>query len=294
MKVISESGVNLLVPSYIYFVNKIKNEEQFNYSRAQHGEWDSLLEVYPNTNSLLSDINDQNWKKLSLQISKSAGYKTWHHPINSDVLSKFENHYRVIYENNNLLPDLHLGVTNDFGFGDIFRKKGANKINYEKRVPILIKFTEKSSKLYHAGIPRHMGVMDESYDFFKKLNDLDSTIIVVGPSYMKLFKDEFKIKNFHQISTPQKGAIHIIDDIVKDILLLSDKKKRVLVISSLGSTISTNLALGLKDTGISSFDVGRGFDWNLKKYKNNFEELGGMWLRQPAEGFIKYVKNIRK
>lgn len=294
MKTIKESGVTLLVPSYNYFVDKIKNEEQFNYSRAQHGEWDSLVEVYPNVDSILTDISNQNWKELSKRISKSAGYKTWHHPINSNVLTKFENHYKVIYENNKLLPDLHLGVTNDFGFGDIFRKRGRTKVNYEKRIPILTKFTENSTKLYHAGIPRHMGIMNESYDFFSKLNDLDSTVIVVGPSYMSLFESEFNIKNFYQISTPHKGAIHLLDNIVEDILSYSKNKKRVIVISSLGSTITTNLALELKDTGISSFDVGRGFDWNLKKYKNKFPELGGMWLNHSEDGFVRYIKSIRK
>lgn len=284
--------IKVILPDYNHFVNFLSKGEQFNFTRLQHNDLDCLIEVYPHISELLTDIDNQNWKKISLRISQSKSYKNWHNP-NKIGLEKIINMFRVVYENTSLIPNLLLGVSTGVGFGTTFGDYDDNNPIQKKRISILKSLTKNSESLYHAGVVRHMGVMNESYDFFKKLNELDVDVIAFGPSYMKCMQNEFKISKFHQIEIPYKYAINDLDNLIDDIMELAIKFKNPLVISSAGHPITANLSLELKNTNISSLDIGRGFDWNLKKYRNQWNEISGAWLNHPEHYLKQHINKLR-
>jgi hypothetical protein len=274
------------------FIKFLSNGQQFNFTRLQHNDLDCLIEVYPNISELLSDIDNQHWKKISSKISQSKSYKNWHNP-NQIGLQKIMNMFKVVYENTSLIPNLLLGVSTGVGFGTTFGDYDINNPIQKKRISILKSLTKKSDSLYHAGVVRHMGVMNESYDFFKRLNELGVDVITFGPLYMKSMKDEFNISKFHQIEIPYKYAINNLDELIDKVVELASKFKNPLILSSAGHPITANLSLELKNTNISSLDIGRGFDWNLKKYRNQWDEISGPWLNHPENYLKQHIIQLR-
>ena len=286
------NGLKVILPTYTKFTDFISKGTQFNFTRLQHNDLDCLIEVYPDINELLSDISNQNWPKLSLKISRSKSYREWHKP-NEIGMAKIENMFKVIYENTSLLPNLLVGISTGVGFGTAFGDYNINNPIQQKRISILKSLTKKSDSLYHAGVIRHMGVMNESYEFFNKLNELNVNVIAFGPLYMKCMKDEFNISKFHQVVIPYKYAINDLDELIGQVKELGIKFKNSLVLSSAGHPITANLSLELKDTNISSLDIGRGFDWNLKGYRNEWEKISGPWLNQPEDILKNHIIRLR-
>ena len=84
-----------------------------------------------------------------------------------------------------------------------------------------------------------------------------------------------------------------INNLIDDIIELAIKFKNPLVISSAGHPITANLSLELKNTNISSLDIGRGFDWNLKKYRNQWNEISGAWLNHPEHYLKQHINKLR-
>ena len=287
-----DSNIKVKLPSYMDFLNLLIDDKQFNFTRIQHSELDNLIETYSNVSELIEDINDENWIKLARKSSQSKLYQQWHNP-NEDGLKKIANMFKVIYHNTKILPDLLLGISTGVGFGTVFGDYDLNHPIQKKRITILKELTKNSDSLYHAGVIRHFGVMGESYDFFKKINEIGVNVIVFGPEYLKYLKNEFNILKFNHIEIPYKYTINQLDEFINKIKGTAVKGGTNLVLSSAGHPISANLSLELKDTGISSLDIGRGFDWNLKKYIKDSNQIKGIWLNQPEENFKKYINKLR-
>lgn len=297
MKEVVDSGnVKVLYADHEYFINKLKNKEQFNYTRVQHGILDLLIETYNReVPTLLDAIQNERWIDIATNVIKHNNriIQVWHKSSES-LLNEFASSYRIIYENSSLVPNLHLGVSAGVGFGmNAHGNLPESNAMQQYRAKVLETLTQKSPKLYHGGLSRHMGVMGDTFDFFNKLNDIGVDVLIYGPQYMKEYKNVFNIKKFHHLPIPDYGAIHQINKAFPTMIEYCSKLENPLIINCCGHTISLLLAYNLKDTNISNFDIGRGFDWSLKDYVLKNTDIKNPWLTQPEHLLREYVNKIR-
>jgi hypothetical protein len=297
MKEVVDSGnLKVLYANYDYFLDKISKNEQFNYTRIQHAIPDVLIESYSDINNLIDDIKFEKWDKIAQQvIDKEHGVLKFWHNVDIPIADKFELAYKIIYENNSLIPNLHLGVSAGIGFG----MNGHGNLHethpmQKKRSLILQLMTQKSQKIFHGGLPRHMSVMGETFDFFNKLNEMDVDVVIYGPMYMKEYANVFKINRFHHLPISPKGAIGEVDTIIPMLIEYCSKLNNPLILNCTGHIISLLLAYELRNTNISNFDIGLGFNWYIKDYlKNNHPEINNPWIRQPDHLLRRYISEIR-
>lgn len=296
MKEVLDSGnLKVLYANYEYFLDKILKNEQFNYSRVQHAIPDVLIESYSDLNELISDIQFQRWDKIAQQVidADNPVLKVWHR-ADIDIVDKFRDAYRIIYENNSIVPNLHLGVSAGIGFGmNSHGNLPEHHPMQKKRSLILQLLTQKSEKIFHAGLPRHMGVMGEVHNFFNGLNMMDVDVVIYGPEYMKVFKDAYNINKFHHFPIKKTGAIGEIDYMIPKIIDYCDNLKTPLIINCTGHIISLLFAYRLKDTNISNFDIGRGFDWSIRDYITKNTDSINPWFKQSEAVLREYVNRIR-
>lgn len=296
MKEIIDSGnIKVRYFNYDYFLDLLKNNKQFNYSRVQHALADVLIESYSNFNELIGDIESNDWEKIANKVvnAKHLVLKVWHQTDKS-IVNELAAAYQIIYENNSLIPNIHLGVSAGIGFG----MNGHGNLpeshpTQQKRANVLNTLTNKSPIRYHAGLPRHMGVLGETYDFFKKLNEMDVDVVIYGPTYMKLFKEEFDINKFYHFETLPTGEVGRLETHIPKIINYSLNLKNPLIINCTGHIISQILAYNLKDTNISNFDIGVGFNWSLKKYQTQYPEIKKPWFDQTDERLKNFISKIR-
>lgn len=296
MKEIIDSG-NLKVRyfNYDYFLDLLKNNKQFNYSRVQHALADVLIESYSNFNELINDIESNDWGKIAKKVvdGKNLVLKVWH-DTNKSIVNEFAAAYQIIYENNSLIPNMHLGVSAGIGFGmNSHGNLSEHHPTQKKRANVLDVLTKKAPIRYHAGLPRHMGVMGEAYDFFKKLNELDIDVVLYGPEYMEIFKEEFGINKFHHFKTLPNGEIGRLETHIPEIINYSLKLDKPFIINSTGHIISQILAYNLKDTNISNFDIGVGFNLSLKNYQKRYPNIKTPEFDQPEDRLKKFISKIR-
>ena len=296
MKEVVDSGnLKVLYANYDYFLDKISKNEQFNYTRIQHAIPDVLIESYSDINNLIDDIKFEKWNKIAQQvIDKEHGVLKFWHNVDIPIVDKFELAYKIIYDNNSLIPNLHLGVSAGIGFG----MNGHGNLHEThpmqiKRSYVLQLMTQKSQRIFHGGLPRHMGVMGEVFNFFNALNMMDVDVVIYGPEYMKVFKEVYKINKFHHFSIKKVGAIGEIDYMIPKIIEYSNNLKNPLILNCTGHIISLLFAYNLKDTNISNFDIGRGFDWPIRDYITKNTDSTNPWFKVPESQLREYVNQIR-
>lgn len=286
--------LNTTLINYQYFIDLLKSNKSFLFTRIQHGEWDSLIDTHSDFSQLLQNVKENNWKTLADTVKSSLAYKYWNNP-NESALEKIALMYKVIYENNNIIPNLHLGITADAGLGNSFSGSfGINSPYHKKRIKLVNEFTKNCKNIYNGGLPRHMGVMGEFYDFFNQINEMEIDVIIIGADYLSVVSEEFNITKFHHIKIPYKFAINSIDTQVNQLMDLVSKLKNPLIIGVASHPISAFISYTLRNTNASFFDVGRGIDWNLKKYMNKYPQMEGAWLKSANEQSLKkYIKKLR-
>lgn len=298
MKDVIDSGnVKVSYAPYTYFLDLFEKNQQFNYTRVQHGILDVLIESYDDINQLIKDIQTQQWYKIaSIVIKKNHGVLQVWHQTDDDILDKFASAYKIIYENNSLIPNLHLGVSAGIGFG----KNGHGSLPeihpmQKKRAHVLKVMTERADVVYHAGLPRHMSVMGETFKFFSRLNQMNADVVIYGPVYMKEYRNIFKINKFHHLPIISKGAIGQIDKIFPQLINYCTKLENPIIINCTGHIISQLLAYNLKNTSISNFDIGIGFNWNIREIlKTKYPDVNNPWIREPEHRLRRYIAEIRK
>ena len=294
-KVDGGAGLMVHLPHYTDFVELINSNKKFNFTRLQHGEFDVISESYgENISQFYKDWDSFDYENITNQIVNHHVYKLWHGD-GKDLFDATLLMLKVLREKNELIPSLMLGVSTGVGFGKFFGE-GSDTTPWQiKRNKLLLKILEDYNQpIYHSGIPRHMGVMEETYDFFNKLNELNVDVVVFGADYLSLLKDEFKINSFTHITIPYKHAVESLNDTIKELIDKSTKLNNPIIFNSTGHLISANLAYYLNETNLSSFDFGRGFDWNLKKYRTQYPQIEGAWLTHTNEHLLKtYIKTIR-
>lgn len=297
MKEVIDSG-NLKVSyaTHTYFLDLFKQKQQFNFTRVQHGLLDVLIESYNDINELLKDIQTQDWVKIATQvIQANHGVLQFWYKTDDDFLNKFAAAYQIIYKNNSIIPSLHLGVSSGIGFGpNAFGNLPDTHPMQQKRALTLKVLTQTADKLYHAGLPRHMSVMGETFDFFNQLNQMNADVVIYGPMYMKEYRDVFKINNFYHLPMKSSGAIGDIETTFPYLIDFCSKLNNPIILNSGGHYISQLLAYNLRNTTISSFDIGRGFNWNIREIlKTKYPEVNNPWIRQPEHYLRHYISEIR-
>jgi hypothetical protein len=298
MKEVTDSGnLKVLYPSYTYFLDLLKAKKQFNYTRIQHGVSDVLIESYSDINELLKDIQSQDWLKISTQVVQANhGVLQFWHKTSNPILEKFAASYRIMYEGNSLIPNLHLGVSAGIGFG----KNGHGSLletnpMQQNRALVMQTLTQRVDKIYHGGIPRHMSVMGETFDFFDKLNQMEFDVVIYGPMYMKEYRNIFKINSFHHLPIAPTGAIGEIENIFPQLIEYCTKLKNPLILNCSGHIISQLLAYNLRNTSISNFDIGIGFNWNIREIlRTKYPDVNNPWIRKNENFLKKCILNIRK
>lgn len=293
-KVAITNDVNGWLPDISDFIKLIENGTKFNYTRYQHGESDVISETYKdNIQSFYDDFNNKNFEKISSLVKTHPTQIHWN-GLSDNFVKHMSIMWEVLYHKENLIPSLMLGVSSGVGFGKVFGE-GSHNDAFQKRRDEILKFlVGNSNNIYHGGISRHMGVMNETYDLFSKLNEMEVNVVMFGPSHLKLFENEFNINKFHHIEIPFKNAVDSLDETIPKVIELSSKLSNSIIFNSTGHLISANLVYHLKDTNISSFDFGKGFDWNLRNRNDFKNEFRGVWLSAANELQLQnYIKKLR-
>lgn len=299
-EVVDSHNLKVLYPTYGYFIDKIQRGEQFSYTRVQHAIADLLIESYglglDDLNNLLRDIQLKNYNNLADKVvhSKNKIFEVWNN-YTKDSLKHFSLAYKVMCENNSLIPHLHLAVSANTGFGmNSFGSLPENHPMQQTRALVLQIMTQSATNRYHAGLPRHMSVMGETFDFFDKLNKLDVDVVIYGPRWFDSYKETFNIKKFYHFKTLDRSELSVVDDSISSIIEKCKSLKNPLILNCTGHIISNILSYRLKDTNISNFDIGIGFNWQIRDYlKNNYPEVNNPWIRQPENLLKQYISNIR-
>jgi hypothetical protein len=296
-KVIDSGNLQVSYAPYTYFLNLLKNKQQFNYTRVQHGICDVLIESYSNVNDLINDIRTQKWGIIASNVIQSNNrvLEVWH-KTDKSILNELASAYKIIYENDALIPNLHLGVSTGIGFGkNSFGNLAETNQMQKNRALVMQVLTERANTIYHGGLPRHMSIMDETFDFFNSLNEMNVDVVIYGPIYMKKYAEVFNIRRFHHLTISPSGAIGEIDSVFPKLINYCNKLDNPLILNCSGHIISLLLAYNLRNTNISSFDIGLGFNWYIKEYlKIHYPEIKNPWLKQPKNKLKQHVLNIRK
>ena len=306
MKKIYLEHTNMMVdlPSIDFFLNKIENGESFQFIRANHGIFDLIYNGYRLNNNdfkyneFKTDLDSKNYTKIAENIYKTSNteynklIERWH--VNSEKLvPKLELFIKVFNEYKDISDKFHIGVSLGVGL-NLFWGTFHKEHHFQKgRAGVFSQFYDKTKyDYYYSGILKYLSVTDEIFKIFTTLNNYDYNVIFVGPDYMRLYKDKFKIENFHHIKIPFGGAINFVDEYIEKIKDIS-KTKKTIVFYSIGHILTFYMAHQLKDENIIGIDVGRSFDILIRDKVQSEPTLSQCWTNLNKEELKAHINRVR-
>lgn len=303
---LEHTDISVNYPPIDYFLDKLRSGNPYYFLKINHGIIDSFVKAYQSkgkNSELLSLINEKQYRTIANHLYNSFADAQWgfkHYNLNSKtVVDKLEVFTKVFFEYKSYIPKLEMGISAGVGLGDVFGTYPPNDPKQKGRIDILKMVTElnKNSEYFHSGIFKHYSIMGEADILFETANEFEYKVVIIGPSYLRLLKDRYNIKDFYHIEIPPKGAIDYLDEYIKELLEIHNEK--TLFLPSCGHILSTYILDKIKDTSIIGMDMGRSFDWDIKQYQKTEPTMakGDIWI-SPARGDISnqyknYINNLR-
>ena len=296
------SNIDVLLPDIKFFINKIENNESFHFLRFNHGIIDLYCERYVMCDTKVlpfknfeKNLIEGNYKLLSQDLYHSDYFAAGHN--NSVLTEKYFNSFlRIFHGYKGISDKLHISVSLGNGLGTIWgRWPEWNELQAARLRIVSFICNISKYKYYHSGVLKHFCLMDDHYKLFESLNDNGYRVIVVGPQYMRLFKEEYSINDFLHISIPQTGAIDIMEDVINQIK--ENKTEKTIILNSTGHIISAYLSEQFLDSDISLLDIGRSFDYDFTKCIKTEPTLNKNGWHIPnqfnKEKLIEHIKQLR-
>ena len=310
---LEHTDISVNYPPIDYFLDKLKGGNPYYFLKINHGIIDAYVETYQSKgriSELMNQLQQKEYRKIAEELYRDFAEAQWgfkHYNLESDtVVDKLEVFTKVFFEYKNHIPKLEMGISAGVGLGDVFGTYPSNHPKQLGRFEILKFATELNSdtEYFHSGLFKHYSIMGEADRLFQTANECGYKVIMLGPPYLKLFKDRYKIDDFIHIQIPPKGAIDYLDEYVDELMEFKDDK--VLFLPSCGHILSTYILDKIKDTNIIGMDMGRSFDWDIKDNQATQPTMakGDVWISPhhqngiPTNGDIsiaykQYINNLR-
>jgi hypothetical protein len=308
---LENTDFSVLLPEVEYFVNKIKNNDVFHFIRANHGIFDNFGFTFADDFSKLENLlTIKNYKKISEKIISYVETKGWYkdgenikYYFNQQKSTEDKLYYfiKLFTEYKSFSEKINIGVSLGVGLGDIFGTYHAGHPIQERRKTSLIELTKNSNgDYYHSGIIKHYSIMGEFKQIIDVCNDLDFNIVFLGHRDIDLIKNEYDIKNYYFIEIPKIGAADEFDDTIEKVLEIKNNQRKTILLSSCGHILSFYLSYKLISTDIFLLDIGKSFEYEIKKYLPEdawkpYDDWA--WPHggdTPIDRYIEYIKNLRK
>lgn len=298
---LEHTNIPVFLPSIDFFIERVKSNTPFHFIRINHGIIDLIHLGYPNSNLLnfekqfvnnqFDDIAENMIKASNIDVNKPLQI---YHQSSKNLKEKIKVFLKTLkeYEDNSdklkISVSLGVGLNTIYGIYDSKHPYQIGRTNVWKIVDSNI-----NADFYYSGVIKHYTIKKEIYKLFDELNSNDFLVVFVGREYMKLYEDILKIKKFHHINIPNKGAIDFIDEYIDEIKKLRETNEKVFVVHSTGHILSAYIAHQLNDTDIFGFDIGRSFDLLVKNSKE--PSIPRCWIDKTHwPTLINYVDDLRK
>lgn len=304
------SNIDVLLPDINFFIDKIERNESFHFLRFNHGIFDLYCERYvSNWYNLENVVETKSYPFEKFQLNLVTGdYNTLFNDLyyqsyflsheNVELSKKYlKSLIRLLHGYKGVSEKLHISLSLGNGLGTIWGRWPEWHALQSARLRIISFICNLSKhKYYHSGVLKHFCVMEEHHKLFKSLNDNKFRVIVVGPSYFRLFKTEYHINDFHHLEIPRLGASNIMKNVIENIMQI--KTDKTIVINSTGHLISAHLSERLLNTNIFLLDVGRSFDYDFAKFmhtETSIDKTSGWHLPNQfdKEELINHIKKLR-
>jgi hypothetical protein len=291
------------LPSIEFFINKIENNENYQFLRTNHAIFDLIYTAY-NVNNVFqlsefkSDLESKDYRKISEKVYKFSDKEynnSWniYHKGSSELINKFEIYLKVFDEYKDISNVIDIGVSLGVGLNQywgVFAKE--NPIQKARQLTFGIFYDKSKYEYYYSGVLKYFSVTDEIFKLFDSINNNNYNVVFVGRDYMRLYKDKFNIENFYHINIPNRGAIEFVDDYVEEIKDIC-KTKKTIVFYSIGHVLTFYMAHQLKDENIIGIDIGRSFDILLREKLDTEPSLPKCWITLNKEQLKAHINRVR-
>ena len=298
---LENSSVRVAYPPIEFFLDKIRNEEKFKFTKINHGMFDGIgaghrddLTRYEN---LLDSENYTEIAKIMLDnpnVHKQWGLKFWHKDVNG-LLNPIADSVKLVHQYKNLSNDLYIGLSLGVGLGTFWGTMPHEHIVQVARRKLALIFDTKSlDSYYYSGIFKHYVIKNEIQILFDLLNQKGYYVAFFGPKYFDRFGEVFGIDNFTHIEIPVKGAIQNLDNEVERIREFNKTTENpTIVFLQCGQLMAANMVYRLLDDDLSIIDTGRSFDLLIKDELEHHDTMWKCWTGLNPEGLVNYVDNQR-
>lgn len=311
------SNIDVTLPSTEWFLRRLEHNDPFHFLRVNHAMIDKycwkfvpgLPDPTPNLGGVPSSIaNYLQFTQLEEFLKLKKYHELWEALLSQDSFSyfveqktvkeKFRTFIDVFHGYKDVSPKFDIGVSLGVGLGPIWGRYVEHHPLQSARLRVVSLLVESCHyRYFHSGCLRHFAIMGELYDFFDRINKMGHQVVFLGPEYMKYFKDEYQIQNFHHIVTPLRSALDGYGDNVKEVQRIRDEKGKTILFHSTGHLAAGWIAYQLKDDNdIWGFDIGRSFDWDIdeKVKADPSVEYPTQWTVVDEKKIVEHIKRLRR
>lgn len=298
------------LPSIEYYIDRIRNNDYFHFIRVNHGILDNFGFTYGDDMSSLSEsLKNKDYEKISHEIVNYVKSKGWYKSgeniahyfeRSKSTQEKLKHFVEVFTEYKNITPKLEIGVSMGVGLGDCFGTYLPNDpIQLRRKTALYTLMKHSPYEFFHSGISKHYSLMGEYQKMFDVLAELNFHVIFMGHDLVGMVKDVYDIKNYHYIEIPNVDAADNFDDYISQIKNIKSENENVMLFYSSGHILSAYLAYQLKDESMFAFDIGKSFEYDIKKLlpKDRWQPYDDWaWPNNndaPVDMYLQYIYNIR-
>lgn len=303
------SNIGVTLPSMEWFLHRIEKNDPYHFLRVNHAVIDKYCWKFVEYSGPIAEgfeklpfdtlgeyIDNSDYDSISNSLLSQNTFGYFEDQLTvEDKVKKF---VEVFHGYKDVSPKFEISISLGVGLGPIWGRYVEHHPLQSARLRIVSLLVEKNKyRFFHSGVLKHFSVMGELPYFFDKLNRLGHQIVFLGPAYMKHFKDEYDIKNFHHIVTPLRTALDGYGDNVKEIQRIRDEKGKTILFHSTGHIASAWIAYQLKDDNdIWGIDIGRSFDWDISNAATNDSEVDfpTVWTTSiDKKELVKHIIKLR-
>lgn len=309
------SNIDVTYLGIEWFLQRFRDNDPFHFLRVNHATIDKYCwkfvpgAVIPKKNigGTPSNLSNQlPFEKLE-EFLDSDDYQSIYDALMTQdtfgyfvdqktVPEKLRTFVEVFHGYKDVSPKFEISVSLGVGLDTIWGRYVEHYPLQSARLRVVSLLVERNKyNYYHSGVLRHFAVMGQLPYFFKTINKLNYQVVFLGPEYMKLFKDEYNIQNFHHIVTPLRSALDGYGDNLEEVKRIREEKGPTILFHSTGHVAAGWIAYQLKDTDIFGVDIGRSFDWDIaeKAKKDSSLVFPTLWTDIPKNKIVNHIKKIR-
>lgn len=312
---LQDSNIEVTYLGIEWFLQRIKQDIPFHFLRVNHATIDKYCwKFVPNSTIPPKNLggvpsntkNRVEFSVLEKLIDESDYQQIYEELLTQDtfgyfvnqktVKDKLEKFVHVFHGYKDISPKFEISVSLGVGLDMVWgRYDGKHSLQKARKRVVELIVNKSKYDYYHSGVLKHFAVMGQLPYFFETINKLGHQVVFLGPEYMRLFKEEYDIKNFHHISTPLRSALDGYGDNLDEVKKIREEKGKTILFHSTGHVAAGWIAYQLKDTDIFGIDIGRSFDWDIASKVKKDPDLvfPTKWTDLPKQRIVNYIKKIR-